>query len=457
MTRLASPRRVTALLASALVVGALVAPPAAVASSGGRRPIGYVSGPVEPRPLASPVPTHWLAIVNYFRDRATPNLPDVVEDTDMTFWARWHATYMVETQSGIDHTEDPAKEPWYDPMGHQAAQDSDLAWTSDITADARWAIESWMTAPFHGLEIIDPTLAESGFGLRHKRNVTFKTAAALNVSEGDEVPYGGTLPVLFPGDNKTVYLSRYGQTETPNPFEAGTPCAAYDGTPNRADHTGPPIYLIFGPGTDVEYLDSTFLRGATELEHCAYDGDDYDGGEGINGPGNNMEALNAIFLWPRRPLASETQYTVTIETDAGDFTWSFRVGDIVPPTSRIKRPKQNAVVDQDAFERLVGTSSGDTSRVDVAIARAVGSKCRFMKGNGDFTAKRDCFKQVWIKANGKDNWAYRLPRVLPATFNPRTGAQNGFFRAFSRGRDEVENLESRFNFGRNHIAFHVKP
>jgi hypothetical protein len=455
--------RWSALFTASLVIAAplVSASPVGASAPRSQRPGGHVSGPVRHRTLASPVPANWLEAFNYYRRLATPGLPDVEENVgtptdNYTYWAQWHARYMVETQTGIDHqeTNSPATAPWYHVKGNDSAANSNLAWTTDITADARWAIEGWMSAPFHGLQMLDPRLLETGFGLKHKNNTTglrIKTAAGVDIGHDDDNAYGGPYPITWPGTNKILYIDRYTQSEVPNPFGQGT-CAHYDGTQAPADHTGPPIYLIYGPGPVVELEGSSFAQGATSLPHCAFDGSDY------GGPfGTQMQELNATFLFPLRPLKSEKQYTVMIDTSAGTKQWSFRMGDILPPTQRINRPRQNSTVDQDRFGKIVGTSGADTTRVDVAIAHVKNSRCSFMKGNGDLTARRNCFQQLWLRARGRTDWSYNLPRKLAATFNPRTGAQNGFYYVFARGRDEVGNIQDSFKFGRNYMAFHVVP
>ena len=420
------------------------------------------------------MPKNWLAAFNYYR--AIAELPPVAEnlpgqDFNYSYWDRWHSEYMILNQDGIGHYETPGT-PMYAAEGDAAAKTSNLAWTGDVNATALWGIEGWLTAPFHGLQMLDPRLEETGFGLFRDAapdkcdidppgTPCFRFGTALDHDQGDNhpVPAGVDLPIMFPGEGKTIYLDRYGQAESPNPFERG-PCTAYDGDQlDPSTHTGPPIYLIQGPGTEIHYeqAGSSFMRGTTPLEFCAFDGDLYDGGPNVNWFGNALEELNAVFLFPRKPLKSQAEYTVTINTTGVDKTWSFETGDILAPKSRVKKPGHQALVDQDNLKKIAGTSSGDTTRVDVAIARVKNNKCRFMNGAGNFGDLGDCFDQVWHKARGKTDWAFTLPKKLPATFNPSTGDQNGFYYAFSRGRDEVDNIEDKFAFGRNYIAFHVSP
>src|SRR5688572_2452383 len=121
MARHHLPRRVVPLVTAALVAAAMTAPGTARAvGTRASRPAGRVLIQNRISPLGSPVPTQWLATFNYYRDLATPNLPDVIENVGVpndnyTYWDQWHATYMVETQSGINHQEvdTPATHQWY--------------------------------------------------------------------------------------------------------------------------------------------------------------------------------------------------------------------------------------------------------------------------------------------------------------------------------------------------------
>jgi hypothetical protein len=154
-----------------------------------------------------------------------------------------------------------------------------------------------------------------------------------------------------------------------------------------------------------------------------------------------MEARNAIFLIPKKPLASEKRYSVEIQTEDDTYNWSFRTGDTKPPRTKITKPEMRETYDQDRLEKIVGTSSPDTEQVDVAVARHINGtlKCRFLKKDGSFTDKRQCYRDIpWLKARGTADWSWRLPRKLPPSVQ---GNEYSAYLAFSRATDEVGNVE----------------
>jgi hypothetical protein len=83
---------------------------------------------------------------------------------------------------------------------------------------------------------------------------------------------------------------------------------------------------------------------------------------------------------------------------------------------------------------------GTVKRVQVAIGRKVGKKCRFYKGHGRFTAKRSCRRSKYVRAHvgrkrpGKVPWTFRARRGFgkPATYIVR-----------ARGIDTDGNVETR--------------
>jgi uncharacterized repeat protein (TIGR01451 family) len=91
------------------------------------------------------------------------------------------------------------------------------------------------------------------------------------------------------------------------------------------------------------------------------------------------------------------------------------------------------------------TAAGGIKQVRLAIALKDGSKCRFIKHNGDLTASRSCDNRVYFKArlgtirNGKVPWTFRIRHLdLP----------RGKYVAFASGIDSQDNAESkarRFN------------
>jgi Carboxypeptidase regulatory-like domain len=57
--------------------------------------------------------------------------------------------------------------------------------------------------------------------------------------------------------------------------------------------------------------------------------------------------------------------------------------------------------------------AGKVARVEVAISRAAGRKCRFVTAAGGLTKARNCSKPVWLKAKGTRMWTFTTKRRLP--------------------------------------------
>jgi hypothetical protein len=74
----------------------------------------------------------------------------------------------------------------------------------------------------------------------------------------------------------------------------------------------------------------------------------------------------------------------------------------------------------------------EVRKVEVAVARQVGRKCRFLKANGTFGKRRSCGRPTFIKANGTRRWSYRLNLRLP----------RGKYLGFSRATDSAGTVES---------------
>jgi hypothetical protein len=84
-------------------------------------------------------------------------------------------------------------------------------------------------------------------------------------------------------------------------------------------------------------------------------------------------------------------------------------------------------------------------RVAVARYKHEGGKCRFMKGNGEFTRKRSCRKRLGLRAQGKRKWSFTTPARLP----------KGKYRITAYAVDRAGNREKP-KLGRNTIKFRVR-
>jgi uncharacterized protein YkwD len=262
---------------------------------------------------ASPPPAHWLDAVNYYRQMA--KLPAVSENTTYSSGDWYHARYMVKNDY-LGHSEDPAN-PWYTPEGAQAAANSNAMVSSNVNATDLYAINLWMSGPFHALGILDPELHEAGFGSYREPIGTWRMGAALDVIRGlGGLPPTVSFPIYFPGDGTfTPLLSHSG--ETPSPL---TSCPGY------TEPSGPPIMLQIGDGSQTQNVTATsFKENGVARAHCTFDETDYtNSNSSYQSLGRNiLNMRDAIVIMPRAPLVPGAQYTVSITVNGSTYTWAF--------------------------------------------------------------------------------------------------------------------------------------
>jgi len=95
-----------------------------------------------------------------------------------------------------------------------------------------------------------------------------------------------------------------------------------------------------------------------------------------------------------------------------------------------------------------GPDRSDISAVEVAVARRVGTQCRFFGPKGGFTAARSCVNRLFIATRSSGSrWLVQLPKALPA----------GKYRAWSRAVDGAGNRETVGISTVNAISFTILP
>jgi len=254
----------------------------------------------------------WLATVNGYRGLA--GLPPVTENPTWSAGDLAHSKYVVENDE-ITHFEDSAK-PFYTPEGDAAGQNGNVAASQAIDEDDAWAIDLWISGPFHAVGILDPTLAVSGFGIYHAATGAGKiqTAATLDVLRGRSGSTDGlAYPILFPGNGAVMPLDRFTGNETPDPL---TTCGF---TSSRDDPTGAPIIAQFATPPSVSA--TSLRRDGVEVEHCELDQLDPldDVGEQV------LAARNAVVIMPKEVLRKGSTYDVSITNGGVVTAWSFTV------------------------------------------------------------------------------------------------------------------------------------
>ena len=268
-------------------------------------------------PIASmPDSDNWLQWVNYYR--ATACLPPVTENATWSAGDYKHAIYIVKNDE-LQHSEDSSNQ-WYTPEGLSAAQRSNLAASYNVNASDRWAVDTWMQAPFHALGIIDPQVTVVGYGSYREADGGFEMGAALDILSGGGQTPQTEFPGIWPGSGTTVpALPHWG--EYPSPL---TSCPGYNG------QTGLPVILQIGSGELTPAVSATsFAHDAQPLEHCVFDETNYSNPDAVQQSlGRSiLNAHDAIVLIPRIPLSAGTPYTVSVAVNGQTYTWSFSVSE----------------------------------------------------------------------------------------------------------------------------------
>jgi len=80
-----------------------------------------------------------------------------------------------------------------------------------------------------------------------------------------------------------------------------------------------------------------------------------------------------------------------------------------------------------------GCAASAVARVELAIARKTGRKCRFVTRSGALTRKRACSRAVFLAAKGTTSWSLAAKRKLP----------RGTYTIRVRARDAAGNLQAR--------------
>lgn len=281
-----------------------------------------------PVPTNTPVPTlnpgeSWLGYINFIRSMA--NLQNV-SSNDLWSDGCWlHSRYMVMNDE-ISHSEDPSK-PWFTSSGDEAAGTSNVMVSSSYSSSDNYAINLWMSGPFHGVAILDPQLEVVGFGSFREDVGTWKMGACLDISRGRSTkePPTGTYPVMWPGNEQKISILNYRGTEWPDPLSS---CPGI--TAGYWNPSGAPIYLQIGSGETTPNVTATSLKqGSTELEHCVFDETNY---YNPNSSTQNtgrwiLNTRDAIIIMPKYPLDPGKTYSVSITSNEISYHWSFTTDD----------------------------------------------------------------------------------------------------------------------------------
>jgi hypothetical protein len=271
--------------------------------------VGWFTGPppviaAGPPPTATPCPLSvgWLGRFNFFR--ATAGLPPVTENATWGNGDYLHSKWMVKNNLA-SHDETPGT-PFYTTAGDTAGNSGNIAVSSTTSTPDNSAIDWWMAAPFHAMAMMDPRLTTTGFGAyRENRPSGWDAGFTLDTSRGNPFS-GGSYPVMWPGNGKTVPLRTYSGNESPNPLSA---CPGYTGT------VGLPVFIQVGGNVNTTVTAHSFKGNGAALASCAIDSGDF----------SSLYYRGGVILIPQAPLAPGVTYAVSVTVNGVARNWSFSV------------------------------------------------------------------------------------------------------------------------------------
>ena len=320
-----------------------------------------------PSPVEAVSDGDWLGVVNTYR--AMSGLAPISPNATWSAEAQAHSCYML--QNGITHDETPGA-PGYTPGGDIAGNSGNVAVSSSVSASARSHIDLWMTGPFHAIGVLRPNLASSGFGLCASSDTSpWKSAATLDVIRGlDYSVPKSTVPIVFPGDGATVPLHTF-ITEYPNPL---TLCG-WTGS------AGLPLLAMMP--NDVTSATTTITGPNGPVPTCAL----HKGNTASNATARAiLDGDNAVVVMPRTPLDDGT-YTVTVNSNGGNVTWSFTVDrNAGLSSSPPETPDTAPTADPGKFEPVEPFRLVDTRRNIGTTKLRAGTVARIKVGTSDISA-----------------------------------------------------------------------
>lgn len=307
---------------------------------------GLVAAPA-PSSVSAVADDDWLATVNTYR--AMSGLPAVNENPTWSAEAQAHSCYMLE--NGIAHDEIPGR-PGYTEGGDAAGNASNVAVSSSSAATPRNHVELWMTGPFHAIGVLRHSLRTSGFGICADNDTPtpWHSGGTLDVIRGiDSGATRPSTPIVFPGDDATVPLHSF-ITESPNPLQM----CGWTGS------AGLPLIAMMP--SDVTSANATLTGPNGPIQTCSL----HEGNTTDATAKSILDGDNAVIVMPREVLVDGV-YTVTVNSNGGNVTWSFTVDRDAPLTA--PSPTEPEPVDTSA--------KGDQARFEpVAPFRLVDSRDR---------------------------------------------------------------------------------
>ncbi len=259
------------------------------------------------RPTAS---GSWLDRLNQWRV-----LAGLSQLTENTLWSSGdynHSVYMVKNDL-VTHYETPGV-PYYTIEGDTAARNGNIEVNSSTSFSDQQAIDWWMQAPFHAMNMMDPRLTQTGFGSYREVKSGWQAGFTLDTIRGNSFT-GGTYPVFWPGNRVSEPMTTYGGGEFPDPLQA---CSGYSAP------TGLPVFIEIGGNVNTTAgAVHSFTGGGVSLEHCVIDSTNA-------ALSSYLYTRGGVIVVPKQPLQTGVRYVVALTVNGLPYTWSFTVGPLPP-------------------------------------------------------------------------------------------------------------------------------
>ncbi len=264
--------------------------------------------------------------------RAIAGLDPVRLDDALSVGAGDHARWTLLNQLAM-HSE-PEGTPGRTEAGNRAAGNAVIFPDEDAGRSVASGVDAFVAAPFHALELLDPTNDRIGVGVATTSGRRLNYALVVDTRSGRSGAAAG--PLAYPGPGSTTNRVAFTEGEWPNPLS---------GCDGWSAPTGHPIYLVQDRVAHV--VDATVVHDGAELDLCVVTSDGYENRDGAAQElGRSLLAYSAAtVLMPREPLRPG-RHDVTVTTSDATYSWSFDVGRDTAPASRAiavrERPGVNA-------------------------------------------------------------------------------------------------------------------
>jgi uncharacterized protein YkwD len=282
-------------------------------------------------PVPSPTPApvisgpDWLIYFNQIRAEAS--LPPVQADAALSYGAQLHSEYMLRNNRAV-HAQDPTN-AFYTREGNQAATNSNIASSGWAEAPANWGLDYWMTAPFHAVPMLNPSLQTTGYGIYRDASSNMKMTATLDVKGGlGNLPDSVVYPIIFPADGGRTWFLAGRLPEFPSPRVS---CPNF---PDYMEPVGAPLIVQIGPGNQTPVVSSSSIQvDGDSVLHCVITEANYynESSYQQNIGRRILDLQDAIVLIPRQPLLVDKTYTVRLVVNDVEIAWQFTTIASRPP------------------------------------------------------------------------------------------------------------------------------